>query len=344
MNPCQLSDINYYEEPAKLPQEQLQWIQCIPKAETHLHIEGSLDWDLLKSAHPQKYAEPPVSWQPEFRFRSFAEFEGELLGYAADWFTSAQRYHDCAKQTFRRLQAQNVKYVETSFASGVIEFFGVPGREIVPAIREAVPEGLEVRLFIGIHHSGYNDKMRELLDEALTWEQLDGIDLHGPEDDPTLDWAPDYYRRARDAGKFCKAHAGEFCGADMVRYVIDELKVTRIEHGMRAIEDPDLLTRLATEGQVLDVCPISNLKLVGYDHLHAHPLRKLMDAGVRCTISTDDPISFGNSLTGEYIHILRSGLFTPEDLIKLIRTAFEVALVDPSTREQWVSELENITI
>ena len=302
------------------------FIRALPKTETHLHIEGALPWTLLCETRPDKYSAPPASWAPDFRFDSFAHFEGELLGYAGDFFTSAERYHACAKAVFEDRLRRNVRYVETSFASGCIDFMKLDGREVCDAIRAAVPEGLEVRIFLGIHHDGYTEKMGPILESALRWENLDGIDLHGTEPTPLGDWAPDFWRRARDEGKFTKAHAGEFCGAWFVRDVIEKLGAQRIQHGVRAIEDPEVVAMLRDNAIALDICPISNLKLRVVPSASEHPIKKLLDAGVVCTVSTDDPISFGNTIEDEYEFLARELQLSESELERIARNGFEIAL------------------
>jgi len=303
------------------------FIRSLPKTETHLHIEGALPWHLLCELRPDKYSTPPASWAPDFRFDSFAHFEGELLGYAGDFFTSAERYHACAKAVFEDHLRRNVRYVETSFASGCIDFMNLDGREVCDAIRAAVPEGLEVRIFLGIHHDGYTEKMGPVLESALRWQNLDGIDLHGTEDTPMGDWAPDYWLRARDAGKFTKAHAGEFCGAEFVRYAVEKLGAQRIQHGVRSIEDPEVLALLRDRGIALDVCPISNVKLRVVPSPGEHPIKQLLDAGVVCTVSTDDPVSFGNSIEDEYEFLAGELGFSEKDLAQVAANGFQVALM-----------------
>jgi len=275
------------------------FIQSLPKTETHLHFEGALPFELLQRVRPE-FNRPPASWATDFKFRDFAHFEKELLDMAFSWFTSAARYHEAARLIFARLVAQNVKYVETSFASGVIEFLGLDGREVLAGIRAAVPSGLEVRVFLGIHHNGAGPKMLPVLEEALGWPDLAGIDLHGTESFPLEPWTADYWAAARQAGKYTKTHAGELMGADFVRRVLDELQPQRLEHGVRSLEDPGVVAEIIRRGIALDVCPISNHKLIPGITLATHPIRQLFDAGVKVTISTDDPISFGSTLVDEY--------------------------------------------
>ena len=308
----------------------LPYIRELPKTETHLHIEGALPWELLERLDPQRFGTPPASWAADFRFDSFAHFEEELLDYAFAWFTTPERYHEAAEAVFRGHLEQNVRYVECSFASGIMEFGGVDGKTVSEAIRSAVPTGLTVRIFLGIHRTGYNDRTREFLDAAIEWEHVDGFDLHGPETLALEPWTREYWERARAAGKYTKAHAGEFGGSQSVRQVLDELGVRRIEHGVRSMEDPELVRRLVDEDIALDICPLSNLKLQVVPSLREHPLRALMEAGVTCTVSSDDPVSFGNSLTDEYVALSEQMHFSRRELAQVALNGFRVALVDPS--------------
>ena len=319
------------------------FVAALPKTETHLHLEGSLPLELLQRVRPE-FARPPASWAADFKFRDFAHFEEELLDMAFSWFTSPERYHEAAKLIFARHVAQNVRYVETSFASGVIEFGGVNGREVLDAIRSAVPVGLEVRIFLGIHHNGAGPNMLPVLEEALTWPDLAGIDLHGVEPLPIEPWTAPYWAAARAAGKYTKAHAGEFMGADFVRTILDTLQPQRIEHGVRAAEDPAVMTELIQRGVGLDVCPISNHKLMPGVTLANHPIRELFDAGVKVTVSADDPISFGNCVTDDFVALAEHRGFTRAELVQLARNGFELALVDDAQRAAWLSELVKVTL
>ena len=317
------------------------YIQALPKTETHLHLEGALPFELLQRVRPE-FTRPPDSWAPDFKFRDFTHFESELVGMGLSWFRSPQRYHEAAKIVFARHLAQNVKYVETSFASGVMEALDLDGREILAAIRAAVPEGLEVRIFLGIHHTGAGPRMRPVLEAALGWRELAGIDLHGPEYHPLEPWTAEYWAAARRAGKYTKAHAGEFMGADFVRRILDELQPQRIEHGVRSAEDAALVGELARTGVALDICPISNHKLMPGIALATHPIRSLFDAGVKVTVSTDDPISFGNTLTDEYVALAQERGFSRRELARLARHGFEVALLPDALKRPWLDQLDAV--
>lgn len=322
-----------------MPVDSLSFAQSLPKTETHLHLEGALPLELLRRVRPE-FATPPASWSHNFKFRDFGHFEKELLDMAFSWFTSPARYHEAAKVIFARLASQNVKYLETSFASGALEFLGLNGREVLSAIHSAVPEGLEVRIFLGIHHNGAGPNMMPVLEEALGWKELAGIDLHGFEDAPLEPWTAPYWEAARQAGKYTKAHAGEFMGADFVKRILDELKPSRIEHGTRAIENRAVVQELIARGIALDMCPISNHKLMPGISFANHPIRRLFDAGVKVTISTDDPISFGNRINDEYVALADKGGFSRPELVKIARNGFDVALMSQAQKQPWLDELE----
>lgn len=319
------------------------FLRQLPRTETHLHLEGALPWQLIHELYPGRYPVPPESWQDGYKFRDFAHFEHELLDMAGAWFVSPERYHEAARITFERLyNEENVRYLETSFASGVIEFFNLDGKAVLDAIVSAAPDGMVLRVFMGIHHDGYTGKSAPFIEDCLGWESLAGVDLHGTETTPVEPWTADFWKRARDAGKFTKAHAGEFLGADFVDRVIDELGVTRIQHGVRSVEDPRVLEKLRSAGAVLDVCPISNVKLDVVEEMPQHPIRKLVDAGVACTISTDDPVSFGNTLSGEYAALYQDLGFSISELADLAKTGFRNALVADGFYAPLLEEIDAI--
>jgi len=317
------------------------FIRSLPKTETHLHIEGGLPLALLKEVRPGQG--PVDSWAPNFKYRDFAHFEDQLLDMVFAFFTSPEQYHRAAKMQFERHLEMNVRYVETSFASGVVEFGGLPGKEVFQAIQEAAPDGLEVRVFLGIHHNGCGPKMRPVIEDSLSWEGFGGLDLHGNETIPIEPWSAELFTAARDAGKYTKAHAGEFCGAAFVREMVEIVGAQRIEHGTRAIDDPAVVQLLRERAVALDICPISNAKLMPGVTLENHPIRELHDAGVKVTVSTDDPICFGNDLIDDYAVLAEHRQFTRDELKQLARNGIEVALVGDAKKSAWLAELDAVS-
>jgi len=320
------------------------FIHALPKTETHLHIEGALSYDLLHEWQPGKFPTDPEFRRPEHRFPDFPAFDQVLLGHLIPWFTSAERYHESARRTFADHVAQNVHYVETSFHLPITGFINVPGPEIIAAIRAAVPPGLEVRIFAGMLRTDYDGPLRSVIEDLENWEDLAGVDLHGFEQVPTESWTAGVWERLRAAGKFTKCHAGEFDGPARVREAVEQLGVTRIEHGVRAIEDAVVVALLRDRGVTLDVCPGSNIKLSLYPSLREHPLRALRAAGVRCTVSTDDPLIFANTLEGEYRALAQEAGYSREELIEIARSGWEVALVAPEVRDRAIAAIDQIAI
>lgn len=284
----------------------------------------------------------PPWWTPGYRYPDFTTFEAGLLANAALWYTSPERYHLAARMIFQRLVAQNVRYVETSFHLPIGGIIGADPRDILDAIRTAAPDGLVVRVFAGMRRIDYTPALAPVIDSLHTWEHLAGIDLHGQEQWPLEPWSAPVWHRMAEAGKLTKAHAGELAGAESVREVVEQLGVRRVEHGVRAIEDPAVVDLLLARDVTCDTCPISNLMLGVVPSMEAHPLPRLLEAGVRCTVSTDDPFCFGNTLTDEYMALATDMRLSPGQLAQVARNGFEVALMDEAEREARLAELEQL--
>lgn len=319
------------------------FIQALPKTETHLHVEGAIPYALLREWRPDQYPANPVFHAPGYRFPDFPTFEKVLLDHALPWFVSAERYHDAMKAIFATHVAQNVRYVETSFHLPVTQFINVPGPEIIAAIRAAVPPGLEVRIFAGMLRDAYQGPLQAVIDDLENWDDLAGVDLHGLETMPTELWSAPVWARLRDAGKVTKCHAGEFDGAARVREAIEVLGVTRVQHGVRAVEDPAVVALARDRGVTFDVCPISNIRLAVFPDFASHPLRRLSAAGVRCTISTDDPLCFNNSLVDEYQVLADAMNCTRSDLARYAANGWEVADVPSEFRSAQLAEIDRLT-
>jgi adenosine deaminase len=318
------------------------FIRALPKTETHLHIEGALPYELLLKEWPGKYPEHPAFRRRDYRYETFPSFEKILLDHALPWFTTPERYHEAAKVMFARQASEGVRYVETSFHLPVTHFINVPGPEIIAAIRSAAPKGMEVRVFTGMLRSDYGGPLRPTIDALHTWTDLAGVDLHGFEQMPTEPWSALVWARARAAGKVTKCHAGEFDGPERVREAITELGVKRVQHGVRSIEDPAVLALARDEGVTFDVCPISNVGLCVSGSIRQHPLRRLLAAGIRCTVSTDDPLCFDNTVLEEYEALAGQGAFTAAELAQIARNGWEVADVPAAARRERLAEIDRL--
>lgn len=316
------------------------FIQALPKTETHLHLEGGLPYELLRKWKPNEYPADPFFHASDYRFSSFAEFDRVLLGHALPWFVSADRYHEAAKAVFAQHVKQNVRYVETSFHLPVTQFINVPGREIIAAIRSAVPANLEVRIFAGMLRTDYAGPMQSVIDQLENWDELAGVDLHGYEMQPTESWSARVWKRIRDAGKVTKCHAGEFDGPHRVREAIEQLGVKRVQHGIRSAEDPQVVELARDQDVTFDICPISNVRLGVVSSVAEHPIKSLMSAGVRCTVSTDDPLVFGNTVNDEFRVLATEAGLSRAQLKRLVRNGWEVASIPQKLKQSIFAEIE----
>lgn len=318
------------------------FLKSLPKAEHHLHIEGSCPWDIMGRTDPQQFDTPPPSWADDYRFRTFDDFEQLIFKYVVPWMTSPERYAQTVEELFKVRREENLRYIEFSFAGIALEFTGLATREIAEAIKAAVPENMEARLYIGLHHAGFSKDQDRYLGEILDTPEIDGVDLHGPEEFPLQDWSKEFWKAAKSAGKTLKAHAGELSGPSAVREVIEDLGVTKVQHGIRAIEDPSVMDLAVQTGASFDICPISNVKLQNVPNISLHPVLKLEDAGIPCTLNTDDPFIFGNTLTDEYLAVAEGLHASPKQLAQFARNSFTTADLAESSKREAIAEIDSL--
>ena len=321
------------------------FVQGLPKTETHLHLEGSLPLELARRMDPEYFATTPDYWRPDFRFTDFAQFQEQFDRYFFRWFVSPENYFESCRRVFADVVAQNGVYLEASFHLGTAERIGdVPFREIARAIHAAKPPGLELRLFLGMFRDHYAGRLAKIVDEAITWDEIAGVDLHGFERPEFLPWSAEVWAKVRALGKTTKAHAGEFMPAADVRRAVEYLGVRRVQHGLSALGDP-AVTRLLRERDVtLDMTPISNVKLLAVPSMREHPIKKFLKAGVRCTISTDDPMLFGNRLNDEYLALANEAGLDRAALVKIARNGFEVADLPAAVKARYFRQLDTVAL
>jgi adenosine deaminase len=320
----------------------IAFIDALPKAEHHLHLEGSSPWHIMQADEPDLYKEPPPSWKDDFRFADFGEFENVIINQVVPWLNSPERYAITAREILNKRMKENVRYAEISFAALAIERSGVDIKDVASAVKSAIPDGIEVRLFVGLHHQRFEKDHDKHLEDIINSPDIDGIDLHGPEEFPLQSWIPEFWRAAELAGKLAKAHAGELTGALGVRQAIEELGVTKIQHGVQVMEDENTLFMAVAEGASFDVCPISNVKLKAVPSMAEHPIMKLEKAGIRCTINTDDPFIFGNSLRDDYLAVSKVLGATPAQLAQFAKNGFETSQMDSAHKRMACAEIDTV--
>ncbi len=316
------------------------FIARLPKTETHLHLEGSLPLELARRIDPVAFASPPPYWAPDYRFDGFALFQEQFDACFFKWFVSPENYYESCRRVFADVVAQNCVYLECSFHLGTAERIGsTPFREIARAIHAAKPAGLELRLYLGMFRDHYAGPLAHVVDDAIIWDEVAGVDLHGFERPEFQPWSAEVWSRVRALGKTTKAHAGEFSPASDVRRAVEFLGTRRVQHGLGALGDPAVMALLREHDVTLDMTPISNVKLRAVPSMREHPIARFLAAGIRCTVSTDDPMLFGNQLNDDYLALATEAGLPPATLVQIARNGFEVADLPATTKQRYFDEL-----
>ena len=316
------------------------------KAELHCHIEGAAP-PALAARLAAKYGIDLSAFLEDGRY-VWHDFSSFIACYAAiaNVFRSEDDFAALAETYLTELSDAGAIYSELFISpeQGLAAGLSKDGymRAIsagVMAAREKT--GIECRLvMIGERHMG-PEQVEEAARYAVSsdFPLLTGFNMAG---DERMGRVADYARAfdiASDGGLKLTIHAGEVCGAFSVRDALDIVKPDRIGHGVRAMEDIELVTRLAKEGIVLEVCPGSNIALSVFPDFASHPLRRLYDAGVKVTLSSDDPPFFNTSLAREYEIAETEMGFLRAEIDAMTRTAIEAAFVDEATRTKLLARL-----
>ncbi|WP_280531198.1 adenosine deaminase [Shinella yambaruensis] len=318
----------------------------MPKAELHCHIEGAAP-PALALSQAQRYGIDTSAFirDGEYAWEDFTSFVASYDA-TANLFRTEEDYALLAETYLTGIAEEGAVYSELIVSPDQGDAVGIGADAYIRGLAEGAERarartGIETRLLIvGIRHFGPERVVKAAEYAARRPHPLiTGFNLAGEE---RMHRIADFARAfdiARDAGLGITIHAGELSGAFSVRDALDHVRPTRISHGVRAIEDGDLVRRLADEGVVLEVCPGSNIALKVFPDFEHHPLRALHDAGVRVTLNSDDPPFFHTSLAREY-EIASSVMgFSDEALLGMTRTAIEAAFVDEPTRQRLLSRL-----
>lgn len=303
----------------------------LPKAELHLHLEGSFEPELMFAiAQRNKIAIPYASAEAvraAYRFSNLQDFL-DIYYAGARVLVAEQDFYDLTYAYLKRVAADNVRHVEVFFDPQTHTERGVAFATVIDGILRALKAG-EAEL--GVTSKLILSFLRHLPedDAFVTFKQaepyLDRIAAVGL-DSSEMGHPPAKFARvfaaARDAGLKLVAHAGEEGPPEYVWEALDILQVDRIDHGNRSLEDPRLVERLIQEGMTLTVCPLSNLKLCVVTDLVQHPLKRMLELGLKATINSDDPAFFGGYVGDNFAAVTAALALSKADLITLAKNSF----------------------
>ena len=321
----------------------------LPKAELHLHIEGTLEPELMfELARRNDVRLPYASVEDVRRAYVFSDLQSFLDIYYAGCrvLLKEQDFYDLTWAYLERAVAQGVRHAEIFFDPQTHTDRGVPFETVVTGIHRGLADGhARLNLTSGLilcflRHLSEAAAMRTL-DEALPYrEWILAVGLDSSEvGNPPVKFR-DAYERARESGLLAVAHAGEEGPPSYVLEALDVLKARRIDHGVRSIEDERLVERLVEEQIPLTVCPLSNVKLRVFPNLKSHNLRRLLDRGLLVTVNSDDPAYFGGYV-GENFRAAGAALdLSREQLLRLARNSFVASFLPDEAKRAYLEELD----
>jgi adenosine deaminase len=326
-------------------------IRRLPKCELHIHIEGSLEPELMFALARRNGIRLPYpsveALRQAYQFRNLQDFL-DIYYQGMSVLITEQDFYDLAFAYLERARADNVRHVEMFFdpqghTSRGIAFATVVGglhRAIIDAGRELGVRASLIMCFL--RHLDEADAERTL-DSALAFkDRIVGVGLDSSEAGNPPSKFKHVFGRAREAGFFLSAHAGEEGPPSYVWEALDVLGVERIDHGIRSMEDQALVGRLAREGVPLTVCPLSNLRLRVVDDLAHHPLRRMLDKGLVATVNSDDPAYFGGYVNQNYHAVSDALRLGRDEIAQIVRNGVRASLMTLPEKDKALAEIDRV--
>ncbi len=321
----------------------------LPKAELHLHIEGTLEPDLVFELAGRNGVALPYSSVDELASKyEFADLQSFLdLYYATmDVLRTEDDFAELTRRYLLTAATQGLRHVELFFDPQAHTARGIRIETVIDGISGALDEAeRDLGITSGMILSFLRDQSeasaeRTLLAGLGRSARIVGVGLDSAEIGNPPSRFERVFARARDEGLHAVAHAGEEGPASYIREALDLLGAERIDHGIRAVDDPELVARLAAEGIPLTMCPLSNVRLRTIPDLAAHPLRVLDRAGVRVTVNSDDPAYFGGYLGDNFVAVRDALGVTGEEAERFARTSIEASFADDSRKAELLAEVD----
>jgi adenine deaminase len=326
-------------------------IRRLPKCELHIHIEGSLEPELMfalarRNGISLPYASVEALHQA-YRFGNLQDFL-DLYYQGMSVLITEQDFYDLAWAYLERAHADNVRHVEMFFDPQGHTSRGVAFETVVGGLHRAIVDagqklGVQASLIMCfLRHLDEADAERTL-DCALAFrDRIVGVGLDSSEAGNPPGKFKRVFARARDAGFFLTAHAGEEGPPSYVWEALDVLGCARIDHGVRSVEDQALMGRLARERVALTVCPLSNLRLRVVDDLAHHPLRRMLEKGLMVTVNSDDPAYFGGYVNQNYLAASSALGLGRDEIAAIVRNGINASLMTAPEKDKALAEVDRV--
>jgi adenosine deaminase len=322
-------------------------IRALPKAELHLHLEGTLEPDLLARLAARNGMAVPAGARAGCHYEDLQDFL-DLYYAGVAVLRTEQDFYDLTHAYLQRVRADGVRHVEVFFDPQSHTTRGVPFATVVRGIRRALAEGeralgITWRLIMCFLRDQPLGHAIVTLEAARPWRHvIAGVGLDSAEaGHPPRDFA-ELFAQARRAGFLTFAHAGEEGPAAYVHEALDALAVRRVDHGVSAVDDPALVARLARDQVALTMCPLSNRELQVTPDLGRHPLKRLLHAGVPVTVNSDDPAYFCGYLADNYEAVRDALELSDADIVALARNSITASLLEDGHRAALLRELDEV--
>lgn len=325
------------------------FIAGLPKAELHLHLEGSLEPEQMLAFARRSAIKIPFASAEAIRaaydFSNLQDFL-DIYHQGTNVLTTEADFHDLTMAYLARVHADNVCHAELFFDPQSHTDRGIGLALVMDGILRALDEaerqwGLTSRLIPCFLRHLSEEVAFETLERFRPWlGRITGVGLASSElGHPPSKFAK-VFAEARKMGLKLVAHAGEEGPPAYVREALDLLGIDRLDHGNRALEDPALVERLVASGMTLTVCPLSNLKLCVVDDLTHHPLKKMLDLGLRVTVNSDDPAYFGGYVNRNFSAVADALDLTRADIVRLARNSFKGSFLPPEAIAAHLAEID----
>jgi adenine deaminase len=324
-------------------------LQKMPKAELHMHIEGSLEPELIFALAERNRVKLNYASVEELRRAyAFTDLQSFLdIYYAgASVLLTEQDFYDMTWAYLVRAQADNIRHTEIFFDPQTHTERGVSFATAIGGIHRALQDArtqLSVNgalIMCFLRHLSEEEAFATL-EQALPYrDKFIGVGLDSSERGHPPEKFARVFARCRELGLHLVAHAGEEGPPEYIRTALDLLHVERIDHGVRCLEDPALTERLARDKVPLTVCPLSNIKLRVFDRSADHNLLKLLDAGLTVTVNSDDPAYFGGYLNQNFVQMFEALPLGREHAYQLARNSFAASFIDDTTRSNYLAEVD----